>query len=247
MLELAPDQRAALTSLRDVWPDAHIVLIGATALRLQTALQRQTHDMDLVIAVDVAAFPGPLGSHSDWAQPRADQPQRWTYRKGTKLDLLPVGTAALAKGHLEWPDGVQMSVQAFDLLSSTELVVLLEEQQVFMAPVPLVMLLKMVAWLDRPGERARDVEDMVWLFSNYPDDEDDYDFARLVSYGFDDSGRAQLLGMDIALIEDGRDISRRFLHQLETHYGFQYAKARGGSDEDKDRVLAAFKRGLGIQ
>ncbi len=246
---LEPEQRAAIISLRELWPHARIVLIGATALRLQTNLQRETRDMDLVIAVDVSAFPGPLGSHPDWAQPRADQPQRWTYRKSTKLDLLPVGPKAIAQGDFEWPNGVQMSVQAFDLLSGTELVVLLEEQQLYMAPVPLIMLLKMVAWLDRPGERARDVQDMAWLFANYLDDKKDDDFDRLLTAGFDDAGRAWLLGLDIARIEDGRDISRRFLHRLETHYGFQYAKARGGSneDEDEDRALAAFKRGLGLK
>lgn len=247
---LEPEQHAALTSLRTLWPHERIVLIGATALRLQTGLQRETHDMDLVIAVDVADFPGPLTSHADWAQPLTNAPQRWTYRKGTRLDLLPVGARAIAQGDLQWPNGVQMSVQAFDLLSSTELLVLLEEQQVLMAPVPLLMLLKMVAWLDRPAERARDVEDMVWLFSNYPDDANDEEFARLVSYGFDEAGRAELLGMDIARIEDGRDISRRFLHQLETSYGFQYAKARRGlheeNEEGSDQALAAFKRGLGI-
>ena len=245
MLELAPDQRAALTSLRDVWPDAHIVLIGATALRLQTALQRQTHDLDLVIAVDVAAFPGPLGSHPDWAQPRADQPQRWTYRKGTKLDLLPSGRRPSRR---DTSSGGRRADERPSLRPSVEhgAVVLWTSSRCSGASAA-GHVLKMVAWLDSPGGVARDVEDMVWLFSNYPDDENDDDFDRMVSFGFDDAGRAKLLGMDIALIEDGRDISRRFLHQLEARYGFQYAKARGGSDKDKDRALGAFKQGLGLK
>lgn len=240
---LKPEQRDAIASLRELWPDTRIVLIGATALQLQRGLARNTYDMDLVIAVDVSAFPGALRSHPDWASdPRETQPQRWTYRQRTRFDLLPVGPEAIARGYLEWPHGIRMSVEAFGLLFQADLPVLLPEQHVYMAPVPLIMLLKMVAWLDRPEGRARDIEDLAWLFENYLDANQDDDFDRLHEAGFD---HAMLLGQDIAVHAGSRDIAHAFLQRLEASYAHQYVKARGLSC-DEDAALAAFKQGLGV-
>jgi hypothetical protein len=55
---LNADERSALASLRAVWPDTRIVLIGASALRFHGRLERMTYDLDLVIAMDLPDFPG---------------------------------------------------------------------------------------------------------------------------------------------------------------------------------------------
>lgn len=240
----SPVQHEALASLRRVWPHARMVLIGATALQLQRTLTRSTADIDLVIAIESAAFPGSLTQETGWSASARGQPQRWSFR-GSMFDLLPVGPVALAAGHVMWPEDIRMNVESFELLLSHELPMALPKLGIHVAPVPLVMLLKMVAWLDRP-ERGRDIADLVDVMTSYLSDHDEAEFDRLIEagYGSDENAQARLLGEDISRYRRN-DLVRRFLHQLVTHHGYLWARHRSVLCEE-DPLFAAFKRGLGI-
>lgn len=242
---LSNTHRAALASLRSLWPDARIVVIGATALDLQRKLNRRTHDVDLVLAVDLAAFPGPLATHPQWKPTR--HLQRWQH-EGVLVDILPVGAHDLAMGRLAWPDGFEMSLEAFTLLDTAELICISEELNIMAAPVPLLMVLKMVSWLDRPAERERDLSDLVWLFAeNYLDERDDNDFDRLHTSGAAvGEAHALLLGRDISAYPGAREIGQKFVHRLKNEYAYQYNKVRNCDSIEDDPAFAAFERGLGL-
>lgn len=243
---LSPEQSAAIASLRALFPEPRIVLIGATALAVQRRLSRTTSDVDLVLALDTDAFPGPLSADKNWEQDQpVTQPQRWLYRQLTRFDLLPVGETSLARGVLYWPSGLKMNVHVFGLLMTEQLPLVLPALAVHIAPVPLIMLLKMVSWLDRPGERMRDVEDLTWLFSNYLDPHDDNDFERLLEVGFGDEGHAFALGCDIAAY-GVTDVMQSFVRSLEGPHAYALSRARGRT-WDEDDAWAAFKRGLGVE
>lgn len=155
---LTVEQQAALASLRAHFPEARIVIIGATALRLQRRLPRNTADVDLVLAVSAAEFPGSLAADPRWTpSERSHSPQRWSYEGRMPFDLLPVGEQELARRQLVWPDGTVMSVDGFELLFNGQLPTIAGSARIHIAPIPIIALLKMVAWLDRPPDRQRDL------------------------------------------------------------------------------------------
>jgi predicted nucleotidyltransferase len=157
------------------------------------------------------------------------------------FDLLPVGQEELAKKELVWPDGTVMGVDGFELLFDSALPTVAGSARIHVAPVPVIALLKMVAWLDRPADRQRDLDDLSELMKSYLDERVDDDFDRLVELGLGDIGHARALGEDIAKLAR-LDVCSRFISQLEGHYSFMWPGRRRNDDEDA--VLAAFKQGL---
>jgi predicted nucleotidyltransferase len=239
---LTADQHDALASLRAHFLDARIVIIGATALRLQRRLPRNTADVDLVIAVSASEFPGSLEGDPKWTRSeRAHSPQRWSYRGHLPFDLLPIGEQELARKELVWPDGTVMGVDGFELLFDSALPMLAGSERVHVAPIPVVALLKMVAWLDRPADRQRDLDDLNELMKCYLDESVDDDFDRLVELGIGSIGHARALGEDVAKLAR-LDVCARFLALLEQRYLFMWPGRR--DDEDADALLTAFKQGL---
>lgn len=239
---LTAEQKAALASLRAHFIDARIVIIGATALRLQRRLPRNTADVDLVITVSASEFPGSLEADPHWTRSEgAHSPQRWSYKDRTPFDLLPVGEQELARKQLVWPDGTVMGVDCFELLSDPQLPTLAGSARIHVAPIPVVALLKMVAWQDRPGDRQRDLDDLRELMKCYLDESVDDDFDRLIELGMGDTGHARALGEDIAKLAR-LDVCARFLTQLEEKYWFMWPGRR--DDNDGDVLLSAFKEGL---
>ncbi|MET0285824.1 MAG: hypothetical protein ABW352_15190 [Polyangiales bacterium] len=71
------------------------------------------------------------------------------YKKGLPFDLLPVGELELTRKELVWPDGTVMGVDGFELLLELELPTVAGGARIHLATIPVVALLKMVAWLDR--------------------------------------------------------------------------------------------------
>jgi hypothetical protein len=94
---LSAEQRAAFRSLRDIWPEQRIVLIGAGALRIHNKLPRFTADLDIAVAVEAPPYPGPLADHPAWTRD-AHQHQRWKHTKGVEVDVLPAGPQLRAQG-----------------------------------------------------------------------------------------------------------------------------------------------------
>jgi predicted nucleotidyltransferase len=251
---LSPDQREAFRALREVWPEPRIVLIGAGALRMHRRLPRFTADLDVAVAIEAPPYPEPLSTHPAWTRdPR--QHQRWRHVSGVELDVLPAGPQLRAHGHVTWPGGHRMSLEGFDALFAAPLALVDAELRVEVASVALIVLLKMVAFLDRPAERARDLDDLGYLLVSYLDESVDDDFDRLlgaIGEGHVEPHTAQafLLGKDVAQFPEAATIAPRFLGLLSASHLWMLSamRARGPAalsrEEAFERIWASFVMGL---
>lgn len=253
---LTDEQRTAFAAIREIWPDERIILIGAGALRLQKRLPRFTADLDIAVAVDLADYPGRSLGTSPFQQ-ELRQPQRWVHDNGVAIDIIPAGAALRAQGHLDWPNAHRMSLEGFEALFSAPLPFADPDLRVEIATVPIIVLLKMVAWLDRPAERTRDLQDLAFLLTDYLDEANDQDFDRIlaaISEGNVEHHTAQafLLGQDVALCHNATPIAERFVHSLSTSYRWMLASMQKSGppalsrDETFDTVWDSFVRGLGL-
>jgi predicted nucleotidyltransferase len=253
---LTAEQKEALRQLRRSWPQARIVIVGAAALGEQLDVpSRQTKDLDLVVAVELDEVPRTVGAMSGWTADPARE-HRWLFGD-TVVDLLPAGPKLLEAGRLEWPrSGQIMSLEGFDVaLAQSVPLVLDDEATVDLAGVAAVVLLKMVAFLDRPAQRERDLEDIAHCLRWYLEPEDDrrYDDAVLDSGVSWADASAFVLGADLRGMTEPRhrDVVRRFLAAVSEDGVHFYRMARTGPvdfREDPEALasaLRAFRQGFG--
>lgn len=211
-------QRAALASVREMWPTHAIVLVGATALRIHGRIARATEDVDLAIALDMEDYPGPIARHPDWAA-APDKPQRWAYRGSVEVDLLPAGPALLRQGYIEWRPGFRMNLSGFELLFGPDPQVADAQHDIKLASICQVALLKLVAFLDRPAERRRDLGDLAQLFASYLNEHEDVDLDRMLEATEEavpfDVTIPYLLARDLVALRGAENIAQRFVDALE--------------------------------
>jgi predicted nucleotidyltransferase len=86
------------------------------------------------------------------------------------------------------------------------------------ASVPVIAILKMTAYLDRPAARTKDLQDLAYILNDYPSGEDERLYGDdIFSNSLDDrQARAFVLGREIRdLVDtDDREIVRRFLSTM---------------------------------
>lgn len=174
------------------------------------------------------------------------------------VDIIPAGDALLAQGHLTWPNDHRLNLEGVSALFSAVLPFAEPHLRVEMATIPLVVLLKMVAWLDRPADRARALYDLAFLLTDYLDEHDDADFDRILSavqQGHVDhhAANAFVLGQDVARCEGAGRVAQRFVDSLSTSHRWMLSEmqAKGPAmlsrDEAFDAVWRSFTQGLGIE
>lgn len=253
---LTEEQHTAFASLRVIWPEQRIVLIGAGALRAHGKLVRFTADLDVAIAADESEYPGMLTDAPTWKRD-AKQHQRWAHENGVEVDIIPAGASLCSQGHVTWPGGHRMSLEGFSALFSSPLAFVDEPLRIEIAPVALIVLLKMVAWLDRPAERTRDLHDLAHLLTEYLDETRDSDFDRIIvaiqhGYVAPYTAQAFLLGQDVASYEGAAPIAHRFVKSLSTTHRWMLTsmQAKGtaalSSDEAFDNIWTSFVKGLAV-
>ena len=161
-------QIAALRQLDRLWsPATRFVLIGATAIRCQRAFDRTTYDIDITVAVSLDQMSAGLDTLPGWSQ-HSRKEHTWHGPDRVDVDVLPSGPDLLAAGQIEWKDGHVMSLIGFEhALSNTVEIALARDLSIAVATLPVVALLKMVAYLDRPHERRRDLTDIGFLLEEY--------------------------------------------------------------------------------
>ena len=165
---LTPDQRAALLDLRRAWPERRIVLIGASALACQMEMRwRRTNDLDLTIVAEQHQLAADLRA-LEWKRDERLE-QRWISPHGVSVDALPASQADMSAGKLTFAgSGHIMNLAGFDLAFKHDVPVSLDaNHHVDVATIPVVVVLKMASWLDRPSERDRDLEDLAHVFKEY--------------------------------------------------------------------------------
>jgi predicted nucleotidyltransferase len=153
-LEISRPHARLLAALHRAPNSPRFVIIGAAALKHHIVLPRTTADVDLALVAEpeeILALLGSMGWHPD-----ARQAQRWRDDEGHRVDVLPVTDRIVEAGSLLLDGGARrVSMLGFDLaLARTVLVeVPGEDEAVEVASLGALVVLKMVAWTDRPHDR----------------------------------------------------------------------------------------------
>jgi predicted nucleotidyltransferase len=252
---LTSDQIADVAGISQICHElgADLVVIGATSLLLHMGdLGRFTRDVDLTVALDLAEFESLTRRliAFGWT-PAPKLEHRWTAPRQTIVDLLPAGTELRRHGSILWPTSqFRMSLAGFEhvFADATE-VHLAGGLAIRVAPPVVTVLLKIIAYVEDPYRRAKDLQDIRFVLGRYEREGDrlfaDAVFdAQLPDFEF---ANAFLLGLDMrrfATTDDARFIDRflrRFLSwedegRFEDEADFGMKTLRGQVD--------AFKKGF---
>lgn len=214
---LTPRQVQALRDLKGAWPDVQQVVVGAAGLGFHLEMTwRKTNDLDLAVAIPVAQFPAGLEKLDGWTRDERYE-HAWTAPGNIEIDILPVGAPQLASGKLVWPkSGDELNVVGYRHVYERAVTApVAADFTVQVAPVPVIVLLKMAAYLDRPAERDRDLTDIGYAMEEYLADAEDRRFAEEfftldLSY---EQAPPYWLGRDLGALlnEPERLLARRFL------------------------------------
>jgi predicted nucleotidyltransferase len=219
---------------------------------------RRTEDLDVTVVAPVEELEtSPLLARG-WRRD-AHEEQRW-HAPGAKVDIVPCGAAAHGEREVVWPrSGARMSLVGFRHLLSTALPVEVGGLSVRVAPAHVLLLLKVIASLDRPWDRRRDLQDLAWLLEEAVGAADPRRFERfdeLIDEGiaFEHAG-AYMLGRELGglLDEVERGLLNEFVRKARDE-GDRHAsgaslvtlgpvRRRRASDEPS-RMLDALERGL---
>ena len=221
MTPFTPEQIDVLQSLVRLWSPERFALVGASALGCFMDMRwRKTQDLDLSLAASLEEYPARLDLLPGWSpDPRFEH--RWLAPSGVKVDVIPAGPELLKRGEFTWPrSGRRMSLLGFRLTFERAVPVhVTDDLTVRVAPIPVVVVLKMIAYLDRPGERRRDLEDIGYIFEGFvgPDAKERYSdivFERGLTY---EEVSPFLLGQEISGIVNAaeREAVQRFLMASE--------------------------------
>jgi len=256
------EQIEVLRNLTRMWSRTPFVLIGASAMNVRMGRRcRETYDLDFVLAVPLARYPAGLESAPGWSRdPRNEQ--SWRAPGEVRVDIIPVGDGEADRGALTWPRaGIEMSLTgirlAFDCAVTIHPAPSLE---ILVAPLEVLVLLKMVAYLDRPSERERDLADIALLLTDYVGDTNDrrYDDDILdLGLNFQEIS-PYLLGRDLSKVVNRveREAVMRFLEVIRRTDDSMAAQARmlrhapASWRRDPEQLIvriAAFERGFNLR
>jgi predicted nucleotidyltransferase len=248
-------QQHALSDLRQRCPQVRLVLIGAAAIQVYFELHRFTSDVDLVLVLEAEALQ-PLMLGLGW-QRSATMLHRYRHPNGTVADVLPASPALVARGVVAFGDNEELSLTGFDLaLEHTQPVQLSGGTTIEVVALPVLVVLKIVAWLERPQERQKDLGDLaqILMYALEDDDERRWDAAHPVcASGLDHEDQsAFFIGYEVGLIAKPphADAIARFLAQVSDTNAVTFAQmvraaAYSGDDpeERQARLLRAFAQG----
>ena len=151
---------------------------------------------------------------------------------------VPYGEGVITDDTIVWPNGTLMSALGLEeaFAASVELEIG-PELRVRVVTAPALVILKIIAYQDRPHERSKDVADVVEVFERY--EEDDVRRFELIGATVDNAriafeeASAYLLGVDAARLARPKsgEVVRAFLARFTDEYA-----------EPVSRVLAEEKR-----
>jgi len=171
-----------LTSLRTACRDLGVAffVIGALArdLHLQHLndidVPRRTRDVDVAVGVDgwdsYAALRDRLITEYDFTD--EDPKQKVRSPDGVELDLVPFGGIEDSSGQIQFPpdERPEMTVLGLEEARRTTVSVTFDDGgSVEVASLPALGLLKLIAWDERPRERAHDAQDLCFILRQYFD------------------------------------------------------------------------------
>jgi predicted nucleotidyltransferase len=261
MKRFTPGYLDALRELRALWPQHRLVLIGASALGCFLEMRwRKTHDLDLSVSIAPSEFPAGLDARRNWVED-PHTPHRWISPQGVRVDFVPADPETIRARRLEWPDGFVMNLVGFRLVFEHPITVQLAEDLEFdVAGLPVIALLKMAAYLDRPYARQDDLSDIGFILSEGIDanDEDRYsDEMRSKNLTYD-LAAPYLIGRRLGRMadEEEKELAGRFVVKAldeedahQTHVRLARFGPRAWQRTPRIMVscLKAFRDGLAVQ
>lgn len=259
-----------IRDIRSAAPDHDPLMVGAMArdLLLQygggVPVQRATTDVDLAFTVvnwdDFAAFRDALLSSERFSETRLEH--KLLHQRTLEIDLIPFGGVEDAAGRILWPASeTLMSVLGYQEARATALeIVLPEGQRISTVSLPMLAVMKLVAWADRHVAQPRkDASDLVLILRNYLHEKNAarlYDKAAhlLEAEDFDfEAAAAWLAGSDAAAsiarssLDPARllDVVRDVLSAETDANGQLHLIGDGGVEPDLAlRLLRSFRDGL---
>ncbi len=225
MTLLSSAQLKVLGRLTEVWKGKRFCLIGAGALHSHRPdYFRETKDLDITVSVSVDEVGSAMQGLPEFVRHKTKE-HEWMGPSGVRLDIIPAGPTLLAAGGLVWPEsGHHMSLVGFRLaLERGAPKRMGPGLTVPVASLDVIVLLKMVAYLDRPGERERDLQDIAYVLENYlspidPRRGDDAAYDAQIDFYHES---AFVLGQDLGSIMNPleHEVVQRFLGKLRTAPG----------------------------
>jgi predicted nucleotidyltransferase len=232
------------------------VVIGAAVpwiLATQSTGLRGTRDIDVVVNTASWDDFDRAGSRLRDAGFTRHHLHEFTSPHGTRIDLLPYGQELVRGDTIAWPDGMTMSAlglaETFDSAVERRIT---EALSVHVATEAAFALLKVVAYMDRPAARSKDLGDLIDAFTRY-EEESDRRFELFdvsvdsVPLQFEEAG-AYLLGTDAAALaaRKTRSVIQAFLAGLTDEYSRPIGQAlmeekRTGNDERRAEVWRLFR------
>jgi predicted nucleotidyltransferase len=231
------------------------VIIGATVPtvlidhRHGVGAIRTTRDVDAVVkAQNWEEFRGIKDLLITIGFRQGQPPHRLTY-KTAEVDLLPFSRALAPENRLEWPgeDRVMSTLGLEEALESAH-PEQIDDLTVPMASLAASVLLKFIAFNDRPRERARDLIDIVHSFAHYAEAPDARRFEvagvevdnRAVTY---EEAGAYILGEEVARLArpESLAVARNIVASISDEYAPAIrqilAEEHRRGDEERAREL----------
>lgn len=257
MIPFTAEQVATLTDLTRRLGSIKTVLIGASAVNCYVSMDwRRTEDLDVVVAIDLDGFGELTRRLVGWSRhPRREH--EWRSPAGARVDVVPAGPALLDAGVLVWPvQGNVMRLTGLDLAFAHARAFDLGEVTIAVAPPAVLVLLKMIAWLDRP-DREHDLADLAHLMEGWLAIDDERRFEADVMENIDwyEDVPPFLLGRDLGAVSgpSHRSAVEKFIARVGDDTTAAHGRLQALSPTSwrnrEDGVVAkveAFRRGFAL-
>ena len=164
------DQVATLVDLVDLWSTDRFVLIGATALACHIDMAwRATDDLDLNLLSTADDYPAGLDSRSGWSR-ASRSPHRWPSPHNVNIDVLPLSLQPLSAEQLRRLGvGPEFNRAGISLAAAEAIEYPVSETvRIRVALLPVLVILKIVAFMDRPLVRQKDLQDLCHIHGPAP-------------------------------------------------------------------------------
>jgi predicted nucleotidyltransferase len=259
MPELTAAQITDLGALRDHCAalGADLVIIGAIAYQVHFPGElRHTGDIDFAVALDLNEFAELERrlQRDGWIQ-FANREHRWRSAQGTIMDLLPAGPNLREAKQVTWPvSQFTMSLVGFEhVFTGAQPVEFSPDLTLRVISSTALMLLKIVAFMDDPQRRVKDLDDIRGLLTQYEADSERLFSDVVIGAGLADFGLATafLLGIDLRGLctPEEAEIVNAFLAAMDENNPawMSFVRARGVGDhveEEARAQLGAFHQGF---
>ena len=218
MLDLSHRQDLAwlaqlVSDVQTAAPNIRLLVVGALARDLwlhygyAIEIERATEDVDFALTVDWKGFSETREAllATGLFEPFRNNIHKLRHRKFGWIDLIPFGAVERADGTIAWPpsgDDV-MNVMGYAEAHAAAIPITLPHNQTVRAvSLPMLAVLKVLAWKDRHrATRGKDAVDLALIMRRYLEagnvDRLYADFAHVVNENFDfEPASAWLLGQD---------------------------------------------------